>query len=71
MNVKLIAAAIAALGLAACAPDVTPEATSAPAQPAAEKLAAQPAQPATAQAEQNEGAAAVAAKTEDAGKKED
>ena len=44
MNFKLIAAALATLGLAACSPDITPQsapaASAAPAQPAAEKQVA-------------------------------
>lgn len=74
MNVNSIAAAIAALGLAACAPDITPEASSAPAQPAAEQQplqAAAPA-PAAADAKTDEGtAAALAVKTDEGGTKAD
>jgi hypothetical protein len=42
MNVKLIAAAIASLGLAACSPDITPQASTAPAAPVAASAPAQP-----------------------------
>ena len=70
MKVKLIAAAIATLGLAACSPDITPKSTapsapavsSAPAQPAAEVAQAdKPAAFAAAQEEKTEGVAAPAA----------
>ena len=75
MNVKLIAAAIAVLGLAACTPDITPQASSAPARPAAEQQVAQPPQPAAAPAAQeekkDEGTAPAEAKADEGGKKDD
>ena len=75
MNVKLIAAAIAVLGLAACTPDITPQASSAPARPAAEQQVVQPSQPAAAPAAQeerkDEGAAPAEAKADESGKKDD
>ena len=76
MNVKLIAAAIAALGLAACTPDITPQASSAPARPAAEQQVVQPSQPAAAPAAQEERkdegtAPAVEAKTDEGGRRAD
>lgn len=76
MNVKLIAAAIAALGLAACTPDVTPQASRAPAQPAAERQVVQVSQPAAAPAAQEEvkdesAAPALEAKPDEGGKKAD
>lgn len=74
MNVKLLAAAIAALGLAACAPDVTPDASSAAAQTATEKQAVQTPAPAPAaqEAKNDEVAASmVAAKTHNGAKKTD
>ena len=43
MNVKLIAAAIATLGLAACSPDITPQSSTAPGAPAVSSAPAQPA----------------------------
>lgn len=75
MDVKLIvAAAIAAFGLAACAPDVTPEASSAPTQPAVEQQVVQAPEPAPAaqEAKKDEGAgSALAVKTDEDGKKAD
>ena len=75
MNVKLIAAAIAVLGLAACTPDITPQASSAPAQPAAEQQVVQAPQPAAAptanEEKRVEGAASAEAKADDGGKKDD
>ncbi len=85
MNAKLIVAAIATMGLAACSPDVTPQAStatsapvasSAPAQPAAEQQVAQADKPAADPAAQEEkkveGAApAVEAKTDAGVKKAD
>lgn len=76
MNVKLIAAAIAAVGLAACSPDITPRASSAPAQPAAERQVVQASQPAAAPAAQEEkkdesAASAVEGKPDEGGKKAD
>jgi len=44
MNVKLIAAALVTLGLAACSPDITPQASTAPAAPVASTAPAQPAE---------------------------
>jgi len=46
MNVKQIAAviAIAAMGLAACSPDITPESSTAPSGPAVSSAPAQPAE---------------------------
>jgi hypothetical protein len=73
MNVKLIAAALVTLGLAACSPDITPKAgtapaapvaATAPAQPAAEQQvvkAEQPAAPAVQEEKKEEAAAAPAA----------
>lgn len=70
MNVKLITAAIAAMGLVACSPDITPQssttpsgssASSAPAQSAAEQRVAEadkPAVPAAVQEEKKEGGVA-------------
>jgi len=73
-KLKLIVAAIATLGLAACSPDITPKASSngsgpavssAPAQPAAEAQVAKADQPTAAPAvqeeEKEEAAAAPAA----------
>ena len=76
MNVKLISAAIAALGLAACTPDVTPEASSAPVQPAAEQQMVQAPQPTARPAAQDEtndvgSGPAAEAKTDEGGKKAD
>lgn len=74
MDVKLIAAAIAALELAACAPDVTPETSSASAQPVAEQQVVQAPAPAPAaqEARKDEGSApAVPVKTDEGGKKVD
>ena len=80
MNVKLIAAAIAALGLAACSPDITPQSSKAPGTPTVSSAPVQPAaevtqaeQPAAAPAVQeekkDEGAAPVAEATKDEGEK--
>lgn len=44
MNVKLIAAAIAAMGLAACSPDITSESSTAPSSPVVSTAPAQPAE---------------------------
>ena len=72
MNVKLIAAAIATLGLAACTPDITPQANTAESSPAASSAPAQPAPAPAAQDERkDEGAAPAEAKADEGGKKDD
>ena len=56
MNVKLIAAAIAPLGLAACSPDTTPQDGTGPSGPAVNSAPAQPdAAPATQEEKKDEG----------------
>jgi hypothetical protein len=75
MNIKLITAAIAVLGLAACTPDITPQASSAPAQPTAEQQVVQAPQlaaaPAANEEKRVEGVASAEAKADDGGKKDD
>ncbi|MDH4192097.1 MAG: hypothetical protein OEW21_18065 [Betaproteobacteria bacterium] len=75
MNVTLIAAAMAAMGLAACSPDITPPGSAAPARPAAEQNVAQADKPLVSPAAQEErkdaAAPAVDAKKDDGGKKVD
>lgn len=76
MNVKLIAAAIATLALAACTPDITPQASSAPAQPAADQQVVQAPQAAAAPTAQEEkkvegSAPAAQAKADEGAKKDD
>ncbi|MBK5103163.1 MAG: hypothetical protein JJE42_02860 [Burkholderiales bacterium] len=43
MNIKLMIATIAITGLAACSPDITPQASTAPSAPVANSAPAQPA----------------------------
>ena len=73
MNVKLIAAAIATLGLAACSPDITPQSSTVPSTPVVSSALAQPAAaPAAHEEKKDDGAApAVEAKTDEGGKKAD
>jgi len=84
MNLKLIAAAVATLGLAACTPDITPQAntapsgptvSSAPAQPAAEQQVVQDdkptAAPAAQEEKQDEAAAPTEAEADQGAKKDD
>ena len=83
MNVKLIAAAIASLGLVACSPDITPQNSAAPDAPAASSTPAEPvaevaraetpaATPAAEEEKKDEGAApAEEAKTAEGEKKAD
>jgi len=77
MNLKLIAAAIAVMGLAACSPDITPQSSAGPAsgaaQPAATAETDKPAQAPVAQEEKKDEVAApvTEAKKEDGEKKAD
>ena len=72
MNVKLIAAAIATLGLAACNPDITPQASTDPSGPATSSAPAQPAAaPVVQEEKKDEGAAPAEAKADEGGKKDD
>ena len=72
MNIKLIAAAIATLGLAACTPDITPQASADSSGPTTSSAPAQPAPAPAAQDERkNENAAPAEAKADEGGKTDD